>query len=180
MWLIIIFILGIAALNLLKQELKKGDLKTKRNRNKLNKDYESERKLNILKGQNNVWQKEYSQMQKYAQKAREYEKENYLKALEYHIKAYEYGHNSSILTINNYSHSIDRAIVNFGKLKKTKELKEFLQKVIEQYPNELSTQNWIVRLSKLNSKVSISKVNLIRFLFNSLPELPRAIAINPG
>lgn len=89
----------------------------------------------------------------YQKKAAQYDIEkNFEKSLEYHLKAYEFGHNSLMLTINNYANNIDRAIINYSKLKKTEELKKFLQKVIELYPNNRSTQNWIVRLSKLNNK----------------------------
>lgn len=112
------------------------------------------KRLAERKKESDKWEKEWDKLRETADKAREYEKKDIEKALEYHLKSYEFGHNSEILNLNNYAHNIKRAIILFGKLKRYSELKDFLEKVISQYPEEHFAKDWIVRLTKLNSKLN--------------------------
>ncbi len=111
-----------------------------------------------LKRKNEIWEKEFNKLRKYADPAHQCEKDKDLEtALNLHLKAYEFGRSSKILNINNYSNNIKRAIILYGKLKRHEELKEFLEKVISQYPNEHQAKDWIVRLSKVNNKLNNTK-----------------------
>ncbi len=119
---------------------------------------EIRRKTDELRKRNKLREKESNKLRKYADTACQCEKDKDLEtALNLHLKAYEFGHNSEILHLGYYSNNIKRAIILYGKLKRYEDLKEFLEKVIDQYPQDTDAKDWIVRLSKVNSKLNNTK-----------------------
>jgi len=119
-----------------------------------------------LRSKNKAWEREWKAYNKITSVAQELEKRgNYAKAINKYKESYRFGHESKILTINNYAHCVDRLIVLFRKTKCENELALFLTEVIEQYPNEKATKDWIVRLTKItgksnNKNAEISKDNV--------------------
>ena len=104
-----------------------------------------------LRNENDLWQKDFNKMLEFRDKATGFEKADKLsEAIEFYLKSVDFGEKSAKLSINNYSHDIERIIILYGKIKEPENQVLFLQKVISNYPDYRDVKKWAVRLSKLS------------------------------
>lgn len=109
--------------------------------------------LEKLQNQNRGWEKEFNKIISAREKAQQLERENnLLEALEVYLESIRSNENSDKMTIYNYAFDIDRVIILYGKTKQKEKLKIFLEEKIRRHNNYNRVNEWIVRLSKLNSK----------------------------
>lgn len=125
-------------------------------------EYEQIKKeTETFKSENRNWQKEFNDVISSREAALNLEKVGKIfEALELYLKSIEKAENSNKLTINNYAFDIDRVIVLFGKTKQKEKLKEFLEDKINRHQDYNNLNEWIVRLSKLNSDNTIKSIPL--------------------
>lgn len=113
----------------------------------------------ILQTENSQWEEEFSRTISSREKALQAEKEGrMLEALEIYLDTINKDENSNKLTIYNYAFDIDRVIVLYGKTKQKEKLKVFLEDKIAKHPKYNKANEWIVRLSKLNSDNKIKTI----------------------
>lgn len=110
------------------------------------------RENEILQEENRQWAKEFSNTIESREKALLLEKEGKLfEALDIYLDSINKYENSSKLTIYNYAFDIDRVIILYGKTNQKEKLKAFLEEKVAKHANFNKVNEWIVRLSKLNS-----------------------------
>lgn len=91
----------------------------------------------------------------YVNNGKRYEADkNYNKAIEQYKIGLDYAEKEPILKINNFSNSIKRLIILYGKTKQYNELKNILERSISKYPNYRDVDDWRLRLEKLNHKLN--------------------------
>mgnify|MGYP006150146281 CR=1 FL=1 len=104
-----------------------------------------------IRNENDLWQKDFNKMLEFRDKAIDFERTGKLsEAIEFYLKSVGFGEKSAMLSINNYSHDIERIIILYGKIKESENQVLFLQKVIFNYPDYRDVKKWAVRLSKLS------------------------------
>lgn len=117
------------------------------------------RETEILQAENRQWDKEFNNTIASREKALQLEKEEKLfEALEIYLDSINKDENSNKLTIYNYAFDIDRVIVLYGKTKQKEKLKAFLEEKVAKHANYNKVNDWIVRLSKLNSDNKVKTV----------------------
>ena len=120
------------------------------------------RETEILQAENKQWENEFSGKILSREKALQLEKEGKLfDALELYLDSIDKDENSNKLTIYNYAFDIDRVIVLYGKTKQKEKLKAFLEDKVAKHANYNKINEWIVRLSKLDSDNKV-KTNTIK------------------
>ena len=130
----------------------------------LNEYEEIKRKTETLQSENRNWQKEFNDVISSRETALNLEKEGKaLEALKLYLKSIEKAESSNKLNINNYAFDIDRVIILFGKTKEIEKLKVFLEDKINKHQNYNKVNEWIVRLSKLNSDNKIKTIPLKKY-----------------
>lgn len=116
----------------------------------------------ILQAENRQWGKEFNNTIASREKALQFEKEGKLfEALEIYLDSINKDENSDKLTIYNYAFDIDRVIVLYGKTKQKEKLKAFLEEKVAKHANYNKVNEWIVRLSKLNSDNKVKTVLIL-------------------
>jgi tetratricopeptide (TPR) repeat protein len=136
---------------------KKSELSTKPKREVINSYQKLKNETDRLRTENESWQTDFNKLLDFRNKATKLEKSGkFPMAIASYLNAMDFGEKSAKLSINNYSHDIDRIIILYGKTKETENQISFLQKVISTYPEYRDVKKWAVRLSKLtgNSKKS--------------------------
>ena len=138
------------------------------------------RETEIIQTENRKWEKEFNNTISSREKALQLEKENKLnEALEIYLDSINKDENSDKLTIYNYAFDIDRVIVLYDKTKQKEKLKAFLEDKINKHQNYNKVNEWIVRLSKLNSNNTTKNIILkptdIRPQIASNPSLGKQI-----
>lgn len=123
-------------------------------------EYEQiKRETEILQTESRQWEKEFYNTISSREKALQLEKDGkLLEALKVYLDSINKDENSNKLNIYNYAFDINRVIVLYGKTKQKEKLKAFLEKSIAKHPSYNKVNEWIVRLSKLNSD---NKVNTL-------------------
>ncbi|SIR18729.1 hypothetical protein [Maribacter ulvicola] len=130
---------------------KKSELISKPKREIINSYEKLKNETDRLRNENDLWQKDFNKIIGFRDKATDLEKSGKLsEAIEYYLKSVDFGENSAKLSINNYSHDIERIIILYGKIKEPENQIIFLQKVISNYPDYRDVKKWAVRLSKLS------------------------------
>lgn len=130
-------------------------------------DYEFDAELKKLQSENEAWEKDFNHIISLREKASQLEKKlDYYKAIDIYLEAIEFGEKSVKLNFSNYGHDIERVIVLYGKTKQTEKLIEFLNRIINNYPNIQDANKWRIRLSKLtnnssNENKGLSSCNII-------------------
>ncbi len=110
------------------------------------------RETEILQSENKKWEKEFNNTISSREKALQLEKEGkILEALDVYLQSIELDEKSNKLTIYNYAFDIDRVIILYGKTKQKEKLKAFLEDKVNKHKNYNRVNEWMVRLSKLNS-----------------------------
>ncbi|MBO0593937.1 hypothetical protein I2486_21265 [Cellulophaga sp. E16_2] len=129
---------------------KKSELTTKPKREVINSYQKLKNETDRLRTENELWQTDFNKVLDFRNKATKLEKSGKLSmAIESYLNAMDFGEKSTKLSINNYSHDIDRIIILYGKTKETENQISFLQRVISTYPEYRDVKKWAVRLSKL-------------------------------
>jgi len=114
---------------------------------------EQDREFKELKAKNKAWSKDFNKLGTMRSNAKEYEKQGKLKlAINWHLKALDFGETSERLHYGNYAANIGRIIILYGKVKDKESLENFLIRVIYNYPEAREIDDWKKRLSKLNNK----------------------------
>jgi tetratricopeptide (TPR) repeat protein len=132
---------------------KKSELTTKPKREVINSYQKLKNETDRLRTENELWQTDFNKVLDFRNKATKLEKSGKLSmAIDSYLNAMDFGEKSTKLSINNYSHDIERIIILYGKTKETENLISFLQKVISTYPEYRDVKKWAVRLSKLTVK----------------------------
>ncbi len=128
-------------------------------------DYEFDAELKKLQSENEAWEKDFNHIISLREKASQLEKmQGYYKAIDIYLEAIEFGEKSVKLNFSNYGHDIERVIVLYGKTKQTEKIFEFLNRIINDYPNVQDTKKWKIRLSKLTNNSrnkGLSSCNII-------------------
>ncbi len=119
-------------------------------------DYEETKKeVEKLQAENAAWEKDFNTILNFRTKASTLEKEGKLQeAIEEYSKSASFGNNNERLNFNNYAHDIERLIILYNKTKQKETLIEFLEQLIEKYPEYRDAQKWAVRLSSLTQEKS--------------------------
>lgn len=129
---------------------KKSELITNPKREIINSYDKLKKETDRLRTENDIWQKDFNKLLDFREKASNFEKlGKFSEAIEFYLKAVDFGEKSTKLSINNYSHDIDRTIILYGKTREVENQALFLQRVISTYPNHREFKKWAVRLSKL-------------------------------
>lgn len=117
------------------------------------KEYDQiKRESEILQSENKKWEKEFNYIISFRERALQLEKEGkILEALDVYLQSIELNEKSNKLTIYNYAFDIDRVIILYGKTKQKEKLKAFLEDKVNKHKNYNRVNEWMVRLSKLNS-----------------------------
>lgn len=125
-------------------------------REKALREYEEiQRKNAETKRKNDLWQKRWNELMVIRKKAKDLENhQEYQKAIELYLHEIELGESYNNIQFNNYSHSISRVIILYGKTKQFKNLKDFLQLNMDKYPRAKEFNDWEKRLIKLNLKLN--------------------------
>ena len=114
-----------------------------------------------IQQENKLWELCWNKLISLRNKAQVLEKSGkYLLSTEIYRACINFGKETPSLNFNNYAHDIERVIILLGKTKQKKELISFLEKLIEDYPNEISRAKWEVRLTKLNPIINLSEEEL--------------------
>lgn len=79
---------------------------------------------------------------------------NYEKAIEQYRLGLDYAVKEPTLKINNFSKSIHRLIILYGKTNQYEDLKNLLEESISNYPDYRDVGDWKTRLEKLNTKLN--------------------------
>jgi tetratricopeptide (TPR) repeat protein len=123
---------------------------TKPKREVINSYEKLKKETDRLRTENELWQTDFNKLLDLRNKATKLEKSDKLSmAIDSYLSAMDFGEKSTKLSINNYSHDIQRIIILYGKIKETENLISFLQKVISTYPEYRDVKKWAIRLSKL-------------------------------
>jgi tetratricopeptide (TPR) repeat protein len=129
---------------------KKSEMITKPKREVINSYEKLKKETDRLRTENELWQTDFNKLLDLRNKATKLEKSDKLSmAIDSYLSAMDFGEKSTKLSINNYSHDIQRIIILYGKIKETENLISFLQKVISTYPEYRDVKKWAIRLSKL-------------------------------
>jgi len=130
---------------------KKSELISKPKREIINSYEKLKNETDRLRNENDLCQKDFNKMLGFRNKATDFEKTGKLsEAINFYLKSVAFGENSAKLSINNYSHDIERIIILYGKIKESENQVLFLQKVISNYHDYRDVNKWAVRLSKLS------------------------------
>jgi hypothetical protein len=134
--------------------------KTKTDVEHLIEDYESlKSETERLQKENNAWQIDFDKIIALRQKAKELEQQNKTEeAISVYLQSIAFGEFSPKLNICNYAHDINRVIILYSRIKEHETLKRFIQDKINLYPDFQDAKNWAVRLSKLNSDMTIKSI----------------------
>ncbi len=109
-----------------------------------------EQKLKRIKDENADWERDFSKLGSFSNKASTFEKNGKLyEAIEFYLKAIEFGENCKKLHINNYAYDIERVLILYGKTKQKGLQIEFLQSMISKHSDYNDLMKWKVRLSGL-------------------------------
>ena len=107
--------------------------------------------------ENKSWELCWNKLISLRNQAQKLEKSGkYLLSIETYHACINFGKETPSLNFNNYVHDIERVIILLGKTKQKKELISFLEKLIGDYPNEISRAKWEARLTKLNPIINLS------------------------
>lgn len=79
---------------------------------------------------------------------------SYEKAIEQYRLGLDYAVKEPTLKINNFSKSIHRLIILYGKTNQYEDLKNLLEESISNYPDYRDVGDWKTRLEKLNTKLN--------------------------
>jgi len=113
----------------------------------------------ILQSENKKWEKEFNNTISSREKALQLEKEGkFTEALDVYLQSIEIDEKSNKLTIYNYAFDIDRVIILYGKTKQKEKLKAFLEDKVNKHKNYNRVNEWMVRLSKLNSDNKVKTI----------------------
>lgn len=134
--------------------------KIEEEKNELRDDYDQiVQDLEILQSENKKWNKEFNRTISNREKALHLEKEGkIIEALTVYLQSIDVNEKNNKLTIYNYAFDIDRVIILYGKTKQKEKLKEFLEDKICKYKNYSKVNEWMVRLSKLNSEIKVKTI----------------------
>ena len=117
--------------------------------------------LEKLQRERKAWEKDFNHIIELREKAKLSEKkQEYTEAIEIYIEAIEFGENSIKLNFSNYAHDIERVIVLYGKTKQTEKQIDFLNRILNTYPEMQDADNWKLRLSKVTNKPSSQRFEL--------------------
>lgn len=132
-----------------------GIIDYNRKKEKALKEYDEElRKNEAIKRKNDLWKKRWNELINLRNKARSLEKDKeYQKAIDIYLEEINLGENYDNINYNNYSHSIGRVIILYGKSKQYEKLKAYLESQIKKYPNSREVEDWETRLEKVKVKL---------------------------
>lgn len=112
-----------------------------------------------LKAKNEAWSKDFNKIAEYRSEGKQLEKEDRKEeALNLYLTSLKFSEQSEYLKYGNYYADIHRVIILLTKLKRTEELKDFLEYIIAKYGAD---EDWNIRLSKLTKKPR-NKTNILR------------------